>query len=86
MLDKTKKLLIEQEVEMSFDESVLAYLVDQGYNDEYGARPLRRLIQRDIENSISSKLISGEVGKGDSVDIGCEKGEIVIKINAKVKV
>ncbi|WP_025730161.1 ATP-dependent Clp protease ATP-binding subunit [Atopobacter phocae] len=50
-----------------------------GYDPEYGARPLRRAIQRQIEDPLSEKLLSGEIKLGQSVTIGARQGEIYIK-------
>jgi len=59
--------------------------VEHGFDEEYGARPLRRLIQKEIENVLSSKLISDELSDGDSVDITVGKGGLEIKVKAEVK-
>lgn len=79
LLKKTEKLLEELGIKLRIDKSVIDYLVEKGFNEEYGARPLRRLIQREIENIISSKIISGDLLKDDEVDIVVDKGSLVIK-------
>ncbi len=61
-----------------------AYLIDTGYIPQYGARPMRRLIQREIEDSLALKIICGECNNGDTVIVDCKvvKGnkELYIKI------
>ncbi len=84
LLVKTQKLLNEQEVILNVCDEAKTYLVDRGFNEEYGARPLRRLIQREIENVLSSKMISGELGKGDEVEVCLENGELKLDVKAKV--
>jgi ATP-dependent Clp protease ATP-binding subunit ClpC len=84
-LDKTAKLLTEQNIVLSVDERAKDYLTERGYSDEYGARPLRRLIQKEIENVLSSKLISGELSHGDYVDITEEDGNLKVKVRAEVR-
>lgn len=86
MLVKTEALLKEQEIELNVDKKAREYLVEYGYNEEYGARPLRRLIQKEIDNRISDKIINGELKAGDEVSISADTGGIVVEINAKVKV
>ncbi|HSX39532.1 MAG TPA: AAA family ATPase [Candidatus Saccharimonadales bacterium] len=82
---RTQKLLKDQEITINIDAKAKTYLVEHGYNEEYGARPLRRLIQREIENDLSAKIISGELEKGDTVDISADKNKLVIAVKAAVK-
>lgn len=84
LLEKTRKLLREQEISLNVDDKAKDYLSERGYSDEYGARPLRRLIQREIENTLSSKLISGELSKGDEVDVTEAEGVLKIVVRAAV--
>lgn len=69
MLEKTRKMLKEQQINLEITPKAVDYLVENGYSDEYGARPLRRLIQKEVENAISSKIIAGEISEGDSLTI-----------------
>lgn len=66
-IDATKKLLKEQKVDLQISASALAQLAKEGYDPAYGARPLRRLIQRSIENPIAIYLIDGSLKGGDTV-------------------
>lgn len=84
LLTKTQKLLSEHNITMTYDPSLIDYLVEHGYNEEYGARPLRRLIQREIENVLSSKIISDEVTNQDNVHLSAKDGELVIQVSAPV--
>ncbi|HYM69255.1 MAG TPA: ATP-dependent chaperone ClpB [bacterium] len=56
-----------------------ALLVREGYSPDFGARPLRRLIQRVVENPLSRKLLGGEFREGDTVLVDAQGGEIVLK-------
>ncbi len=56
-----------------------AHLAREGYNPDFGARPLRRLIQRTVENSLSRQLLSGEFREGDTVVVDAHAGEIVLR-------
>jgi ATP-dependent Clp protease ATP-binding subunit ClpC len=58
-------------------------LAAQAYNEEYGARPLRRFIQKEIDNIISSKIINGDAENGDEVKISAGDTGIKVKV-AKV--
>ena len=87
LLSKTISLLGDQGIELNIDEKVKKYLVKNGYNEEYGARPLRRLIQKEIENPLSDKIISGELADGSKAEVTLEKGKLEIKnlVKAPVK-
>ncbi|MGH2751050.1 MAG: ATP-dependent chaperone ClpB [Actinomycetota bacterium] len=53
------------------------YLASTGYDPAYGARPLKRLVQRDLENPLALKLLDGSFGEGDSIEAGVEDGRLV---------
>ncbi len=67
--------LAEQEIELALSEDATEALVEEGYDPVYGARPLKRVIQRRIENPLATRLLSGEFGPGDTVRVGFEDGE-----------
>lgn len=85
-LAKTQVLLEEHNVKMFVDDKAKKYLLDKGFDHDYGARPLRRLIQREIENVLSSRLIAGEILQGDYVDITLgSDNRLDISVKAKVE-
>lgn len=52
------------------------YIVGEGYNEEYGARPLRRTIQRLVEDRLSEMLLTGRISDGDKVNVVMRDGEL----------
>jgi len=74
---EVKKLLKEQKIEMETTVEVKKILAKEGYDPSFGARPLRRTIERLIENPISEKLLAGEFKEGDCISIKT-KGEKII--------
>jgi ATP-dependent Clp protease ATP-binding subunit ClpC len=86
MLDKTRKLLAEHNLTLEIDKKAKDYIAEHGYNDEYGARPLRRLIQKEIENVLSSKMISGELVDGDKAKVTLGKSGLKIEVEVAAKV
>jgi len=54
--------------------------VDIGYDPNYGARPLRRTIQREVETPLAYKIVSGEVREGDCVVVDFEDGRLVFRV------
>jgi len=86
LISNTQKLLDDHEATLKLDKKALNYLVKKGVSDEYGARPLRRIIQKELENVLSSKIISGELQDGDNINVSANKSGLVIKVSSKVVV
>ncbi|MBL8097976.1 MAG: ATP-dependent Clp protease ATP-binding subunit [Anaerolineales bacterium] len=79
-LDKVAERLKEHNLELVASPEALSSLAEQGYDAEFGARPLRRIIQQKVEDPLSDKLLSGEFVNGDSIDINVnDDGEIVLE-------
>lgn len=80
-VESTKKMLAEQNVDLQISSSALTQLAKEGYDPAYGARPLRRLIQRSIENPIAIYLIDGSLKGGDTVlvDYDSSKDQFVFR-------
>ena len=57
-------------------DDVKEYLVEKGYDEKYGARPLKRTIQNLIEDKLAELVLEGKVREGDSVKITCKDGEL----------
>ena len=67
---------------LAIDDSARAYLADRGYDPTYGARPLKRLIQRDIENVLALQLLEGRFGAGDTIEVSVGGGALVFSKSA----
>lgn len=83
-LQRTQVLLTEHKLTLLVDKKAKEYLLEKGYSEEYGARPLRRLIQREIENLLSSKIISSDVQPGDVITVTAGKEGLQIAVDSKV--
>lgn len=68
-LAKTRKLLSAQGMDINVSKKAVTELARLGYDPQYGARPLRRTIQREIENVLSQKILAGEFKKGDVIKV-----------------
>jgi ATP-dependent Clp protease ATP-binding subunit ClpA len=79
MLKDLRKRMEEQGISLNLTEQATNLLAREGYSAEYGARPLRRTIQRRIENALSRKLIGNEFVSGDTVLVDVENGQFVFK-------
>jgi ATP-dependent Clp protease ATP-binding subunit ClpC len=74
-LDKVSKRLVDHEVTLSVTPEAADLIADLGYNPEMGARPLRRVIQRKVEDQLSDALLAGEFKSGDVVVVDMEMSE-----------
>ncbi|MCE9500662.1 MAG: AAA family ATPase [Leptospira sp.] len=66
-------------ITVSFSSELKTYLIRKGFDSEYGARPLKRLIQREIGNVLSEFILKGDFSPGDKVSIAYENSRIIIK-------
>ncbi|MDD4002669.1 MAG: ATP-dependent Clp protease ATP-binding subunit [Clostridia bacterium] len=78
MIDNLNKRLEPRNIKIKLTEKAAEHIIKNGYDSEYGARPLRRLIQRKIEDNLSESLLLGNIKDGDSLIADEEKGEIII--------
>jgi ATP-dependent Clp protease ATP-binding subunit ClpC len=69
--------LSERNIALEVNDEAKLWLISKGYNPEYGARPLRRAIQRYVENPLSTKILQGEFKEGDTISVGVEGEELV---------
>ena len=78
MLKQVASRLEEQEIRLLWDEKVTKKLAEDGYDPKFGARPLRRLIQRTVEDTLSEELLQGRVSLGQEVRLTVKDGEITL--------
>ena len=79
MLKQVAGRLEEQEIRLLWDESVTRKLAKDGYDPKFGARPLRRLIQRTVEDTLSEELLQGRISLGQEVRLTVRDGEIALE-------
>ncbi|MEK6690258.1 MAG: ATP-dependent chaperone ClpB [Nitrospirota bacterium] len=73
---RLKKYLLDRKIDIRLTDSARAYLAKEGYDPTYGARPLKRLIQKDVLNPLAMRILSGEFKEGDTVEVDAEKGTL----------
>ena len=79
MLKQVASRLEEQEIRLQWDEEVTNKLAADGYDPKFGARPLRRLIQRTVEDTLSEELLQGHVSLGQAVRLTVQDGQVVLQ-------
>ncbi|KAF0105798.1 MAG: ATP-dependent Clp protease ATP-binding subunit ClpB [Rhodospirillaceae bacterium] len=77
-MQKLLKLLAERKIELKIDGKALQWLANRGYDPVYGARPLKRVIQRSLQNPLATQLLEGRIHDGDTVEVGVENGELTV--------
>jgi ATP-dependent Clp protease ATP-binding subunit ClpB len=70
---------------MSLRPEARALLIEQGYDPVYGARPLKRVIQRLLQNPMALALLEGEYGEGDTIDVARVDDHLVLAHRAAVE-
>ena len=79
MLNQFKHRVKEQmDIDIRFADSAKKYITQEGYDKKYGARPLRRMIQNKIEDTLSDEILNGNVTNGDSITISVRNKEVII--------
>ncbi|PPH12124.1 AAA family ATPase [Rathayibacter sp. AY1G1] len=78
VLDTTRSRLAPREVTLEVTEAAVDWLAENGYEPQYGARPLRRLVQRSIDDRIADLFVSGEVSDGGAVRVDAVGGELLV--------
>ena len=79
MLDTLAKRLEDIDIKISFTDEAVTAIADKGFDDAYGARPLRRAIQSEIEDKLSEKILEGEIEKGSTVVCDYKDNEFVFE-------
>ena len=79
MLQSVSKRLAERGMKLSYGDDVIDVLARDGYDANYGARPLRRTIQRSVEDALSEEIIAGNVALGDCVELYVADGKIAFR-------
>lgn len=83
MSDQLTKRLKEQDLSIELTDAAKAKVAEEGVDLEYGARPLRRAIQKHVEDRLSEELLRGNIHKGQHIVLDVEDGEFVVKTTAK---
>ncbi|MGI5459292.1 ATP-dependent Clp protease ATP-binding subunit [Streptomyces sp. CA-249302] len=79
LLERTRRLLHAQGITVEFTAPAVDWLAERGFQPEYGARPLRRTIQREVDNQLSRQLLDGTIAEGGTVTVDVEEGRLVFR-------
>jgi ATP-dependent Clp protease ATP-binding subunit ClpB len=77
-----RRRMAERRIALDLTDAAKQQLVELGYDPVYGARPLKRTVQREVENPLALRVLAGEVGEGDTVVVDVEDGAITLTVRA----
>ncbi len=80
MVAQTRQRIAEQSITLCVSDDACGLIVEQGYDPIYGARPLRRAVQRLLDDMLAESLLRGEITSGDTVTVDVEEGKLVAKV------
>ncbi|MFN0081937.1 MAG: ATP-dependent chaperone ClpB [Ferruginibacter sp.] len=78
-LEELKQLVAKNGIELQFTDYTLDYLADNGYDPQFGARPLKRLVQKQIVNQLSKKILGGDIDRSSPVIVDVFDGTVVFR-------
>ena len=76
-INKVKERLIEKNLKLKISNKILDFLIDVGYQPEYGARPLRRAIERNVEDPLAEEILRGIISPGDEIEVKIDNNKLI---------
>jgi len=84
-IDDLRGRIKEQEINLEVTDTALELLLDAGWDSEYGARPMRRAIQREVENPVAKMVLESKCPPGCTVTVGADEGRIKLEVQSAVE-
>jgi ATP-dependent Clp protease ATP-binding subunit ClpB len=84
-IERLKKLLADRKITIELDAPAMAWLADAGYDPVYGARPLKRVIQRELQNPLAQSILAGRIPDGSMVGVTAGDRGLVIEEAARAE-
>jgi ATP-dependent Clp protease ATP-binding subunit ClpC len=85
MLGRVARRLKAQRIQVEFSDAVVVYIAEKGFDPQFGARPLKRAVQRTVESQLSRRVLKGELEPGDTVAVDFRDGELQFDIAKQKK-
>ena len=77
-IEHLKAMLAERKIDLRIDDNALTWLANAGYDPVYGARPLKRVIQRNLQNTLAGLILEGKIQDGATVAVGAGEGGLIV--------
>ena len=78
-VQRLKRLLADRQLDIELTDAAKALLAEEGYDPAFGARPLKRVIQRQVQDPLALKVLQGEFGEGDRVRVDARDGRLIFE-------
>jgi ATP-dependent Clp protease ATP-binding subunit ClpB len=75
---RLQKLLAERKLKLELDDAARTWLANRGYDPVYGARPLKRVIQKSLQDPLAEQILAGRIRDGDTVRVTVRGGTLVV--------
>jgi ATP-dependent Clp protease ATP-binding subunit ClpC len=85
-MQKVKKLMKTSKIKLEYTERLVKHIAKESYNPEFGARPVKRYVQKNVSDKVSQMIIAGDAINGDTVEIDVVKKKIELKVKVPAKV
>ena len=85
MLERVARRLKAQRIQVEFSDAAVVYIAEKGFDPQFGARPLKRAVQRTVESQLSRRVLKGELESGDTVAVDFRDGELQFDIAKQKK-
>jgi ATP-dependent Clp protease ATP-binding subunit ClpB len=82
-LEQLKQLLADNSIQLEYTEALVSHLAEEGFDPQYGARPLKRYIQKEIVNVLSKKILSGEIQTDKVLLLDVDTSGMIVFNNTK---
>ena len=77
-IDRLQSLLVDRKIKLELDDSARSWLADKGYEPAFGARPLKRVIQRSLQDELAELILAGDISDGETVKVSASGGKLTI--------
>ena len=78
MLGDIQKALEEKNISITYTENIVNYIIEKGFDEQYGARPMKRVIFHEVENKIAELIISNAIAEGDALVVDANDDGVVV--------
>jgi ATP-dependent Clp protease ATP-binding subunit ClpC len=85
MIAEVDERLVAQQITLDISAKARDYLIDKGFDEKYGARPLRRILQKEVEDPLSLELLKGRFREGSAIAVDIKEDKIVFRHKRKRK-
>lgn len=77
-LNDLANIITTQHIKLEYNDSAVKFLGDKGYDPAFGARPLKRVIQREVQNELAKEILAGKYSSGDIINLSANEGKLLI--------